>query len=65
MLKDVRQQRSLILLLTITDSDILNHSKSTDDEIIIFIDLAIEKLHRQRILKEYIASSLLDEQFSN
>ena len=57
---DIRHERSLILLLSLTDSDILRQSKFTDDEIEIIKNLALEKLHRQRILKEYHAMSLLE-----
>ena len=49
MFEDVRHERSLILLLSLTDSDILKQSKFTDDEINILKTLALEKLHRQRI----------------
>ena len=58
--EDIRHERSLILLLSLTDPDILKQSKFTDDEIIIIKNLALEKLHRQRILKEYHAVSLLE-----
>ena len=57
---DVRHERSLMLLLSLTDPDILKKSKFTDDEINIIKNLAVEKLHRQRILKEYHAVSLLE-----
>ena len=60
--EDVRHERSLILLLSLTDPDILRQSKFTDDEIEIIKNLALEKLHRQRILKEHIAMSLLESQ---
>ena len=60
MFEDVRHERSLILLLSLTDPDILKQSKFTDDEINIIKNLALEKLHRQRILKEYHAVSLLE-----
>ena len=63
--EDVRHERSLILLLSLTDSDILKQSKFTDDEINIIKSLALEKLHRQRILKEHIAMDLLEKQFSD
>ena len=33
MFEDVRLERSLILLLSLTDSDILKQSKFTDDEV--------------------------------
>ena len=60
MFEDIRHERSLILLLSLTDPDILKQSKFTDDEINIIKNLALEKLHRQRILKEYHAVSLLE-----
>ena len=64
MFEDVRLERTLILLLSLTDSDILKKFKFTDGEINLITNLALQKLHRQRILKEYGASSLLEEQFS-
>ena len=63
--EDVRHERSLILLLSLTDPDILKQSKFTDDEINIIKSLALEKLHRQRILKEHIAMDLLEKQLSD
>ena len=63
MFEDVRHERSLILLLSLTDPDILRQSKFTDDEIEIIKNLALEKLHRQRILKEVAAMGLLEKQF--
>ena len=60
MFEDIRHERSLILLLSITDPDILKQSKFTDDEIKFIKNLVLEKLHRQRILKEYHAVSLLE-----
>ena len=63
--EDVRHERSLILLLSLTDPDILKQSKFTDDEIEIIKNSALEKLHRQRILKEHFAMDLLEKQFSN
>ena len=65
MFEDVKHERSLILLLSLTDPDILKQSKITDDEIEIIKNLALEKLHRQRILKEHVAMDLLEKQFSN
>ena len=62
MFEDVRHERSLILLLSLTDPDILRQSKFTDDEIEIIKHLALEKLHRQRLLQEHIALSLLESQ---
>ena len=60
MFEDIRHERSLILLLSLTDPDILQQSKFTDDEINIIKNIALEKLHRQKILKEYHAVSLLE-----
>ena len=65
MFEDVRHERSLILLLSITDTDILKQSKFTDDEINIIKNLALENLHRHRILKEYVARELLEKQLSD
>ena len=52
-------ERSLILLLSLTDPHILRQSKFTDDEIEIIKNIALEKLHKQRLLKEHIAIVLL------
>ena len=65
MFEDVRHERSWILLLSLTDPDIRKQSKFTDDEVNIIKSLALEKLHRQRILKEHIAMDLLEKQFSD
>ena len=62
-LEDVRHERSLILLLSLTDPDVLRQSKFTDDGIEIIKILALEKLHRQRILIEHIAMDLLENQY--
>ena len=62
--EDVRLGRSLILLLSLTDPDIIGQSKFTDQEKNIIKNLALEKLHRQRILKEHVAMDLLKKQFS-
>ena len=60
--EDLRRERSLIFLLSIKDPYILTQSKFTDQEISIIKDLALEKLHRQRILKKQIAIALLESQ---
>ena len=65
MFEDVRHERSLILLLSLVEPSILKQSKFTDNEIEIIKNLALEKLHRQRILKEHIAMDLLEKQFSD
>ena len=63
--QDIRYERSLILLLSLVEPDLLKQSKFTDQEINIIKDLAWYKLHRQRILKEIVAKDLLEKQFSN
>ena len=63
--EDVRHERSLILLLSLTDPDILRQSKFTDNEINIIKKFALEELHRQRILKKHVAMDLLEKQFSD
>ena len=63
--EDARHERSLILLLSLIEPAILKLRKFTDDEIEIIKKIALEKLHRQRILKEHVAMDLLEKQFSN
>ena len=65
MFEDVRHERSLLLLLSLTDPDILKQNKFTDHEIEIIRNLALEKIYRQRILKKHVAMDLLEKQFSN
>ena len=65
LFEDIRYERSLILLLSLVESDILKQSKFTDHEIEIIRNIALEKLHRQRILKEYHAMSLLEKQIDD
>ena len=60
--EDIRHKRSLILLLSLVESDILKQSKFTDHEIEIIKNIALEKLHTQRILKEVVAMDLLEKQ---
>ena len=60
LFEDVRQERSLILLLSLTDPDILKQSKFTDDEIKTIKNPAFEKTHRQKHLKAYFALQLLE-----
>ena len=48
LFEDVRHQRSSILLVTLTDLDILKQCKFTSQEIDINKYLALEKLHRQK-----------------
>ena len=64
MFEVIRHERSLILILSLTDPHILRQSKFTDDEIEIIKNLALEKLHRQRIIKEHNAMAFLKKEFS-
>ena len=59
--EDVRHERSLILLLGLVEPDILKQSKFLDHEIEIIKNIAPEKLHRQRNLKEIIALEFLEK----
>ena len=63
--EDIRHERSLILLLSLTEPDILKQSKFTNDEIESFKNIALEILHRQRILKEVAAMDLLEKQLDD
>ena len=63
--EDVRDERSLILLLSLVYPDILKQGKFTDHEIDIIMNIALERLHRQRNLKEIVALDLLEKQFSD
>ena len=63
--EDVRHERSLILLLSLTEPDILKQSKFNDHEIEIIKDIALEKIFRQWHLKEIVALDLLEKQFSD
>ena len=65
MFEDVKHERSLILLLSLVESSILKQSKFTDHEIEIIEIIALEKLRRQRILKEHISMDLLEKQISD
>ena len=61
----VRHGGSLILLLSLVQPDILKQNKFMDHETDIIKNITLEKLHRQRILKEGIALDLLQKQFSD
>ena len=63
--EDIRHERSLILLLSILEPTILSQSKFTDHEIDIIKNIALQKIHRQRNLKEIVALDLLEKQFSD
>ena len=63
--EDIRHERSLILLLSSTEPDILKQSKFNDHEIEIIKTIALQKVHRQRTLKEIVALDLLEKQIDN
>ena len=63
--EDVGHERSLNLLLGLVEPDISRQSKFLDHEIGIIKNIALEKLHRQRNLKEIIALELSEKQFSD
>ena len=65
MFEDVRHERSLILLLSLVEPSILKQVKFTDHEIDIMKDIVLQKLPRQRNLKEIIALVLQEKQFSD
>ena len=50
MFEDVRHERSLTILLSLRDPDILKQNKFTHKEINTKKSIASEKLHRQNIL---------------
>ena len=63
--EDIRHLRSIVLLLSLVEPDILKQTKITDDEVETIKNHSLEKLHRQRNLKELITLDLLERQFSN
>ena len=52
--EDIRHERSLVLLSSLVEPDILKQSKFLDHEIEIIKNIALEKLHRQRNLKKLL-----------
>ena len=60
LFENIHDERSLILLLSLTDSNILLQSGFTENEINIIKNIALEKIHRQKSLKEYIALQLIE-----
>ena len=63
--EDIRYERCLILLLSLVQPDILKQSNFNDHEIDDNKNIALEKLHSQRNLKEIVALDLLEKQFSD
>ena len=62
--EDVRQERSLIFLLSLVEPDTVKQSKFLDHEIEIIKNIALEKIHKHHNLKKIIALELLEKQFS-
>ena len=62
---NIHYERSLILLLSLTDSNILIQAGFTNDEFNIIKNIALQKIKRQTDLKQYVAMDLLEKQFSN
>ena len=58
LFEDIRHERSLILLLSLTDEGILKQSGFTNEEVKIIRNIALEKVQRQKMLKEYYALQL-------
>ena len=56
---NIHHERSLILLLSLTDENILLKNGLTQDEIEIIKNIVLEKVYRQQLLKTYIASQLI------
>ena len=65
LFEDMRYERSLILLLLLSEPDILKQSKFAVHEINIKKDIVLDKLHRQRNIKEILAMDRLAKQFSD
>ena len=58
LFEDIRHERSLILLLSLADEGILKQSGFTNEEVKIIRNIALEKVQRQKMLKEYYALQL-------
>ena len=63
--EDIRHERSLILLLSIVEPNMLKQSNFTDHEIEIIKNIGLEKIFRQKNLKELVALDLLEKAFSD
>ena len=58
--EDVRHERSLILLLSLTDRDLSKKNKYTDPELNIIANLDLECLNRVRKITQYFAIQLIE-----
>ena len=59
--EDVRDEQSLSLLLSLTEERFLKQSGFRHYEMNILKNLALEKPHRQKTLKPYMALQLLNQ----
>ena len=59
--EDIRHERSPILLLSLIEPDMLKENNFLRHEIEIIKNIALEKVHRQRNLKEIIALQLVEK----
>ena len=59
---NIHYERSLFLILSITDSNVLVQAGFTNDEIIIIKNIALQKIKKQVDLKQYFAMNLLEKQ---
>ena len=55
LFEDVRCERILILVLSLTDENILKQSGFTEEDVKTIKNIALNKIHRQRTLKDYKA----------
>ena len=53
--EDVRHERNPVWLLSLVEPNILKQSKFADHEIEFIENIALEKIHKQRNLKEIFA----------
>ena len=60
LFEDIRYERALIFLLSLVEPDILKQSKFTDNEVSLIKDIDLEKIFRQKNLKEYFALDVLE-----
>ena len=60
LVEDVRYERSLVLVLGVTDEGILKQSRFTENEIKIIQDIALQKVHRPRSIKDCKAMEFRD-----
>ena len=63
--EDIRYERCLVLILSLLEPDILKQSKYTDHEVSMIKDIALEKIFRQKNLKEIAALVLLEKQIDD